>query len=64
MAQILIESEALNSLKRMVEELERDAARYRWIRRSSAWNNEERMRLLSENSETFDYAIDAAMKHE
>ncbi len=32
MAKILIEEAALDSLKRMVEELERDAARYRWVR--------------------------------
>lgn len=34
MKMIEVSEDALNTLKRMVEELERDAARYRWLRDS------------------------------
>jgi len=64
MAQILIEESALDSLKRMVEELERDAARYRWLR-DTPWLDTpiERIIALQQNA-IWNSSIDAAMKHE
>jgi hypothetical protein len=60
----VVSTAALDSLKRMVEELERDAARYRWLRQNNddLWHS-----YCSESDETlndFDAAIDKVMKHE
>lgn len=57
----VVSTAALESLKRMVEELERDAARYRWLRTAGAWESEIGMDLLSINPCAFDDAIDAEM---
>ena len=59
---IEIEAEALESLKRMVKELERDAARYRWLRERGAWETEAFLNGLTDDE--FDVAIDDAMKND
>ncbi len=60
----VVSTSALASLKRMVEELERDAARYRWLR-DTPWLDTpiERIIALQQNA-IWDSAIDSAMKHE
>jgi hypothetical protein len=38
-----------------------DAERYRWLRGAGAWESEIGMELLSEDPDSFDAAVDAAM---
>ena len=74
MAQILIEESALDSLKRMVEELERDAARWRFSRDNHIQYFEptKHWKMTDGNGKIlfqgvaccYEDAIDAAMKHE
>lgn len=74
MALIQIEESALDSLKRMVEELEKDAARYRWLR-IQHWSESEICVVASPkqavnlgydcpSTDRLDAAIDAAIGHD
>jgi hypothetical protein len=59
MPQILVESEALETIKRMCAELEKDAARYRFLRLSTT-----RIPITHEQAldpVKYDAAVDAAM---
>lgn len=62
----VVSTAALESLKRMVEELERDAARYRWLREKSWIQSEVEWRTSTncDSLEDIDAAIDAAIKKE
>ena len=49
-------------LRAKVAELERDAARYRWVRTHGAWESETGLDILSENPEDYEAAVDLWMR--
>ena len=53
---------AIRSLLSRLEEAERDAKRYRWLRTAGAWESETGLDILSEKPATFDEAVDDEMR--
>ena len=49
---------AIRSLLSRLEEAEKDAERYRWLRTAGAWESEVAMDILSNAPEKFDAAVD------